>query len=80
MTENNVSYSLQDIVEIVSSLIEEIKPDQCGKFIHMLHDRLKDTNNSIARYFQPNIQTEKIRLFRMKTSFLMILKSLWLIQ
>ena len=58
MTESCASFLLQDILDIVSSIIEEVKSDQHDKFIHMLYDKLKDKNHNIAKYFQSEeIQT-----------------------
>ena len=62
MKECIASYSLFEIVEIVASMLEVVKPDDCFSFMSLLYQRLSE-NTHILKFINLKDEEQKIKCF-----------------
>ena len=60
MTDNTVAYSIQELVEIVASILECIDANQCFEFTKQLFDRLSYLNHPITEFIGDPAKKNKI--------------------
>ena len=60
MSENTASYGLNEISEIVASMLEVVKPSDCYNFMKLLYERLRIADSKIIEFI--NLEKHEIQL------------------